>query len=102
MPWEEDEELKELEPVEILQYMGKELNLKEKAKLNEMVIEQLMKERREKSDKIIEMMSEARKKNKEIERLKMKLLAYNNVDKESEEVPASTSSSSQRIMTRSK
>lgn len=72
MPWEEDEELKDAPPMVLLNFFGTSLNMKQKARLTELALEQLQQEKQELCDKLIVLKKENNDKTKENSRLKIK------------------------------
>ena len=71
--WETDEELKDMAPSDILEIVGDDLNLRERALLNEMVVKELQGEMEKKSDDLLKKMIEANKKQQELDRLNMRI-----------------------------
>ena len=64
MPWEEDEDLKDLSPEDVLTYAGDDLNFKQKAVLNGLVVKQLQEEKQQNSNRLLDLLEENAKKQK--------------------------------------
>ena len=93
--WEEDEDLKvgrkkslthvkmrlntpcvplqDMPPADILEVVGSDLNPRERSLLNEMVVKQLQEELNMKNDELLSKMIESNRRQKELERLQMKI-----------------------------
>ena len=80
MFWEDDEELKDMSPLDLLEILGKELNFRQKAKLNEMAVKQLKGEKAEKCKLLLEKLEDCQKKQKEINKLTLKLRCIKKVN----------------------
>ena len=73
MPWETDEDLLDLKPLEILDCVADELTFAQRAKLHELCIEEMKDELKGKTQKYIELLDEFNAAKKELDRANLKL-----------------------------
>jgi chromosome segregation ATPase len=73
MPWETDEDLHDLKPLEILDCMADELSFVHKAKLHEMCIEEMKDELKTKTQQYIELLDDYSATKKELDRANLKM-----------------------------
>ncbi len=75
-------------PSDILEVIEGELNLREKAVLNEMVVKQLQEELEKKSDALLNKMIEANKRQQELERMQMRIKSMESPSAKADAEPA--------------
>ena len=73
MPWETDEDLLDLKPLEILDCVADELTFMQRAKLHELCIEEMKDELKGKTQKYIELLDEFNANKKELDRANLRL-----------------------------
>ena len=73
MPWETDEDLLDLKPLEVLDCVADELTFAQRAKLHELCIEEMKDELKGKTQKYIELLDEFNAAKKELDRANLKL-----------------------------
>lgn len=78
LPWEDDEDCKEMRPTELLEFFGETLNIKEKQSLYELCLDELKKEVQTKSRELLKVYDDSSALKRDLERANMKLNCANN------------------------